>query len=60
MEIYNKNEQKIVGHTLRNFNHEEGVYQVITRTMTIEVEGETTVMTCAYLIKHVVAESGKI
>ena len=30
MEIYNKNEQKIAGHTLRNFNHEIGVYQVIT------------------------------
>ena len=30
MEIYNKNEQKVAGHTLRNFNHEEGVYQVVT------------------------------
>ena len=30
MKIYNKNEQKIAGHTLRNFNHEEGVYQVVT------------------------------
>ena len=30
MEIYNKNEQKIAGHTLKNFNHEEGVYQVVT------------------------------
>ena len=30
MEIYNKNQQKIAGHTPRNFNHEEGVYQVVT------------------------------
>ena len=59
MEIYNKNEQKIAGHTLRNFNHEEGVYQVVIHTTTIEVEGETTIMKCAYLLEHVVAESGK-
>ena len=30
MEIYNKNEQKVAGHTLRNFNHEDGIYQVVT------------------------------
>ncbi|XP_050277753.1 uncharacterized protein LOC126719216 [Quercus robur] len=30
MEIYNKNEQKIAGHTLRNYNHAEGIYQVVT------------------------------
>ena len=30
MEIYNKNEQKVERHTMRNFNHEEGVYQVVT------------------------------
>ena len=30
MEIYNKNAQKTAGHTLRNFNHETGVYQVVT------------------------------
>ena len=30
MKIYNRNEQKIAGHTMRNFNHEEGVYQVVT------------------------------
>ncbi|XP_030941527.1 uncharacterized protein LOC115966431 [Quercus lobata] len=30
MEIYNKNEQKTAGHTLRNFNHKIGVYQVVT------------------------------
>ena len=30
IEIYNKNEQKTAGHTLRNFNHEIGVYQVVT------------------------------
>ena len=30
MEIYNKNEQKTTGHTLRNFNHEDDVYQVVT------------------------------
>ncbi|XP_030936358.1 uncharacterized protein LOC115961524 [Quercus lobata] len=30
MKIYNKNEQKTAGHTLRNFNHEIGVYQVVT------------------------------
>ena len=30
MEIYNKNEQKIAGHTLRNYNHVEGIYQVVT------------------------------
>ena len=30
MEIYNKNEQKTAGRTLRNFNHEDGVYQVVT------------------------------
>ena len=30
MEIYNKNEQKTAGHTLRNFNHETNVYQVVT------------------------------
>ena len=31
----------------------------LPRTMTIEVEGETTVMKCAYLLEHVVTESGK-
>ncbi|XP_050285509.1 uncharacterized protein LOC126725035 [Quercus robur] len=31
MEIYNKNEQKIAGHTLRNYNHAEGIYQVVTQ-----------------------------
>ena len=30
MEIYNKNKQKTAGHTLRNFNHADGVYQVVT------------------------------
>ena len=30
MGIYTKNAQKILGHTLRNFNHENGVYQVVT------------------------------
>ncbi|XP_075649901.1 uncharacterized protein LOC142620415 [Castanea sativa] len=30
MEIYNKNAQKTAGHTVRNFNHETGVYQVLT------------------------------
>ncbi|XP_050254176.1 uncharacterized protein LOC126700180 [Quercus robur] len=30
MEIYSRNEQKIAGHTVRNFNHAEGVYQVVT------------------------------
>ena len=30
MEIYNKNEQKVSGHTLRNFNHEEGVFKVVS------------------------------
>ena len=30
MKIYNKNEQKVAGHTLRNFNHEDGIYQVVT------------------------------
>ena len=30
MGIYTKNAQKISGHTLRNFNHENGVYQVVT------------------------------
>ena len=30
MGIYTKNAQKISGHTLRNFNHETGVYQVVT------------------------------
>ena len=30
MEIYSRNEQKIAGHTVRNFNHVEGVYQVVT------------------------------
>ncbi|XP_030939772.1 uncharacterized protein LOC115990347 [Quercus lobata] len=30
MEIYSKNEQKIAGHTLRNYNHAEGIYQVVT------------------------------
>ncbi|XP_050260093.1 uncharacterized protein LOC126705231 [Quercus robur] len=29
MEIYNKNEQKTAGHTMGNFNHETGVYQVV-------------------------------
>ena len=28
--IYTRNEQKIPGHTLRNFNHELGIYQVET------------------------------
>ena len=28
-------------------------------TTTIEVEGETTIMKCTYLLEHVVAESGK-
>ena len=59
MEIFNKNAQKTAGHTLRNFNHETGVYQVVTLTTTIEVEGETTVMKCTYLLEHVVAKSGK-
>ena len=31
----------------------------LPRTTTIEVEAETTVITCAYLLEHVVAESGK-
>ena len=31
----------------------------LPRTTTEEVEGETTVMMCAYLIEHVVVESGK-
>ena len=31
----------------------------LPRTMTIEVEGETTVMKCTYLLEHVVVESGK-
>ena len=30
MEIYTKNAEKIVGHNLRNFSHETGVYQVVT------------------------------
>ena len=30
MGIYTKNAKKIAGHTLRNFNHEIGVYQVVT------------------------------
>nr|XP_023927439.1 uncharacterized protein LOC112038813 [Quercus suber] len=30
MGIYTKNEQKIFGHTVRNFNHELGIYQVVT------------------------------
>ena len=30
MEIYSRNEQKIAGHTVRNFNHANGVYQVVT------------------------------
>ena len=30
MGIYTKNAQKIVGHTLRNFNHETSVYQLVT------------------------------
>ena len=30
MEIYNKNEQKVAWHILRNFNHEDGIYQVVT------------------------------
>ena len=30
MGIYNKNAEKVVGHTLRNSNHETGVYQVVT------------------------------
>ena len=29
MGIYTKNAQKILGRTLRNFNHENGVYQVV-------------------------------
>ena len=57
MEIYSRNEQKIAGHTVRNLQR---VYiSWLPRTMTIEVEGETTVMKCAYLLEHVVAESGK-
>ena len=30
MGTYTKNVQKIPGHTLRNFNHETDVYQVVT------------------------------
>ena len=30
MGIYTKNAEKIARHTLRNFNHETGVYQVVT------------------------------
>ena len=30
IEIYNKNAQKTAGHTLRNFNLQIGVYQVVT------------------------------
>ena len=31
----------------------------LPRTTTIEVEGETTVMKCTYLLEHVVVKSGK-
>ena len=31
----------------------------LPRTTTIEVEGETIVMKCMYLLEHVVVESGK-
>ena len=30
MGIYNKNAEKIAGHTLRHFNHETSVYQAVT------------------------------
>ena len=59
MKIYNKNEQKTAGHSLRSFNHGDGVYQVVTPYNDIEVEGETIVMKCMYLLEHVVEESGK-
>ena len=59
MEIYNKNVQKTVGHTLRHFNHQTGDIKWLPYTTTIEVKGETTVMKCKYLLEHVVTESGK-
>ena len=59
MEIYNKNEQKTAEHTLRNFNHDDGVYQVVTPYNDYRGGGKTTVMKCTYLVEYVVAESGK-
>ena len=59
MGIYNKNAAKIAGHTRRHLIMQPVYIKWLPRITTIEVEGETTIMKCTYLLEHVVVESGK-
>ena len=44
MGIYGLNVCKASGHSMRAFNHEADIYQVVTHTTTIAVERENIVM----------------
>ena len=52
--------QKCAGHTMRAFNHEICVYQVLTSYNNHKGGRGNTVMKCTYLLEHVIVESGKI